>query len=141
MTRRGRSHTPSTRQPNESTFQTHVIQVARLNGFRANREDPLQPPLDLIMHIHDSRKSQGVGFPDLCLVRPAKIDEEGEIVAPARLIFAELKSSKGRIQPEQQLWLSALKTLGPPVEVFLWRPEDFEDIKRILGGTDNRLFV
>lgn len=118
----------------ERVFQAHVIQTARLNGFRVAREDPLQPPLDLIMHIHDSRKSQGVGFPDLVLCRPGA-DKE-----PGRLILAELKSEKGRLRPEQKLWLSALKTC-PGVEVYVWKPSQMDEVVQVLGGYDSRLFA
>lgn len=124
----------------EKVFQAHVIQVARLNGFRAPMEDPLQPPLDLILHIFDSRKSQGVGFPDLVFCKPGEVNEEGETISPGRLILSELKSEKGRLRPEQKLWLKALKTV-PGTEVYVWRPSDFEDIKQILGGADNQLFL
>ena len=75
-------------------------------------------------HTHDSRRSPG-GFPDLVLVRGGK------------LIFAELKSEKGRVSAAQKVWLAALKVVadlpGSPVEVWLWRPSDWHDIVRRLS--------
>lgn len=63
--------------------------------------------------IHSPR-----GFPDLVLVRPP------------RIIFAELKSSGRNPTPAQQEWLDALRRCG--LEVYLWRPEDWDDIVKIL---------
>jgi hypothetical protein len=66
--------------------------------------------------IHSPR-----GFPDLVLANPEK----------QRVIFAELKSEKGKVTPEQQEWLDVLKQCG--AEVFVWHPEDFEEIVRLLA--------
>lgn len=67
------------------------------------------------------------GFPDLCLVRPP------------RLIFAELKSEKGKTSPDQDLWLADLRAASPDghdgtqfFEVYLWRPHDIVKIAEIL---------
>jgi hypothetical protein len=49
------------------------------------------------------------GFPDCCMVR-------GD-----RLIFAELKSARGRTTEAQLAWLLDLKRTG--AETFVWRPE------------------
>jgi hypothetical protein len=57
------------------------------------------------------------GFPDLVLVRE-------------RVIFAELKTEKGKVTPNQQEWLDALKQANQ--EVYLWRPSDFDEIAGIL---------
>lgn len=67
----------------------------------------------LYYHTRDSRGSDP-GFPDCCLVR-------GE-----RLIFAELKSTKGRTSPAQAEWLERLRGCG--IEVYLWRPADLDEI-------------
>lgn len=64
-------------------------------------------------------QAQGKGFPDLCLVRDK------------RLIFAELKSSKGKVSPEQYDWLEALGKAGG-IEVYTWRPTDRTLIEEIL---------
>jgi len=63
-------------------------------------------------------QADGVGFPDLCLVREQ------------RIIFAELKSAKGKVSDEQFIWLENLgKTKA---EVYIWRPVDREEIEEIL---------
>jgi len=48
-----------------------------------------------------------------------------------RLIFAELKSSKGKLTPTQEQWLEALKETG--VEAYVWRPADYDEAVTILA--------
>lgn len=92
----------------EAELQASVIDLARRTGW-------------LYMHITDSRKSAAVGFPDLVLAHPRT----------GRLLFIELKSSKGRLRPEQADWLSALALRH---EAHLWRPEHWHDgtVQRVL---------
>ena len=59
------------------------------------------------------------GFVDVVMVR-------GD-----RLIFAELKSEKGKLTPYQQEWVDTLRDTG--AEVFVWRPSDFNHIVEILS--------
>jgi hypothetical protein len=60
------------------------------------------------------------GLPDLILCRPP------------RLVFAELKSARGRVSPQQQAWLNALSQCAG-VEVYLWRPDDWQTIVHTLA--------
>lgn len=85
----------------EAELQTNVRKVARLGGF-------------LIYHTNDSRRSDK-GFPDLVFVHPMT----------GRTVYAELKSAKGRIRPEQQQWIDALARGGH--EIHVWRPEHWHD--------------
>lgn len=79
----------------------------------------------LAYHTYDSRRS-AAGFPDLVLVRGP------------RLICAELKKQNGRVTPDQEKWLDALRVLhgawndplqgrGIVFEVHVWRPSDWLD--------------
>lgn len=77
----------------------------------------------LAYHTHDSRRS-AQGFPDLVMVR-------GD-----RLIFAELKSERGKLSPAQVAWLDALgevEVADPSgVTVYEWRPRDWPAIEVVL---------
>ena len=88
----------------EKQFEGQVKDLAKLYGWK---------------YYHTWRSIHSpAGFPDCVLVRPP------------RLIFAELKSEKGKVSPAQQEWLTILKDI-PNIEVFLWRAED-ETIEEIL---------
>ena len=117
----------------EKVLMAHVIQLLRVNGFRIPREDPLSPPLDLFMHIFDSRKSAGVGFPDLNAVHPDRLE----------LWYIETKTEKGRLTPEQKLWKRVLEAVeiasGGRVKYRLVRPSTLKALAEELGGYDPRL--
>lgn len=66
----------------------------------------------LTYHTHDSRRSNP-GFPDLVLLNARS----------GRLIFVELKAQSGRVRPEQETWINALRAGGHTAE--LWRPADW----------------
>jgi hypothetical protein len=89
----------------EKAFMALVIRYSQLRGW-------------LCFHTYDSRRSQP-GFPDLVLV------------GHERLIFAELKSEKGRLRKEQKAWLAELEKTDS-TEVYVWRPSDFESVTQIL---------
>jgi hypothetical protein len=69
-------------------------------------------------HTHDSRRSPA-GFPDLVLVRE-------------RLVFAELKTDKGRLSTNQLCWQNLLNHAG--AEVYVWRPRDLDAVRTTLGA-------
>ena len=92
----------------ERQLQDAIIELAKLLGWR-------------IAHFRPAMTREGwrtavqghVGFPDLVLLRPP------------RLIFAELKSKKGRVDFEQATWLNGLNEVKG-VEQYCWRPADWE---------------
>jgi len=92
----------------EKEFLQQVRDLAKLCGW-------------LTYHTYDSRRSPE-GFPDLVLVRGNQI------------VFAELKSEKGSVRPEQRMWLDALEKVCN-VEVYLWRPHNWDEIVERLGGS------
>lgn len=61
-------------------------------------------------------QGDGKGWPDLSMVRGG---------SSPRLLFAELKSDTGRLDPEQVEWLAALEDSG--CETYVWRPIDFNN--------------
>ena len=78
-------------------FQPEVIKLAKLCGWRR------------ILHIRDSRKSEGEGFPDLLMIK------DGELIA------AELKVGANTSTPEQRYWLEAFDGVVGATAV-VWRP-------------------
>jgi len=55
----------------------------------------------------------GVGFPDLVLVRD-------------RVIVAELKSGDGRVSSQQRAWLEWFAAAG--IEAYVWRDDDYDAV-------------
>lgn len=101
----------------EQAFLHRIIDLAKLRRYR-------------IVHFRPAMTARGAwvtrmdgdaGFPDLVLLRPP------------RLIFAEVKRSlKGRqTTPEQAIWLAQLGAV-PGVESYLWTPEGWDDIVKLL---------
>ena len=97
----------------EEQFQQQVIDLATLRGWRH-------------YHTHDSRRS-AEGFPDLVLARPSTLQGGFD----GRIIFAEMKAQKGRPNVEQRAWLTLLADTGK-VEVYVWRPSDWQRIVEVL---------
>lgn len=99
----------------EAEFTRQVIQYARLHGWRCahfrpgRTKDGWRTPV----------QGDGKGFPDLFLVRNG------------RAVAAELKAGRGKLTVEQTQWLAALE--ASPVETFVWRPEVWAEIERVLG--------
>ena len=113
----------------EKEFQAAVIEYAHLNGW-------------MVAHFRPGMMKSGrwvtpmigdPGFPDLVMTRYD------------RLVFAELKSEKGRISEAQQAWRECLDKVAEasvdpsswsvrdnPVEYFLWRPSDWDEIEQTL---------
>jgi len=98
----------------ERIFTAQIIQLCKAFGWR-------------VAHFRPGMTKRGrwktamsgdIGFPDLVMARPP------------RLIFAELKSAKGRISPEQAIWLEYVGRCN--VEKYEWRPAMINEIERIL---------
>jgi VRR-NUC domain len=84
----------------EKELQAAVVELARRLGY-------------LVYHPYDSRRS-APGYPDLTCVHPRS----------GALLWAELKSTTGRLTPDQEAWLRALALRSA---VFVWRPADWRD--------------
>jgi len=84
---------------NEGEFQAEIIQVARLMRL-------------VTYHTHDSRRSDS-GFPDLV------------IVGRTGVLFRELKTDTGKVTPDQEFFIAALKLAGQDAGV--WRPTQWPD--------------
>lgn len=97
---------PATLAMTEVAWQRMVCDLAELRGWRWH-------------HQHYSKRSPA-GWPDLVLVRGP------------RLVAAELKSERGRVRPEQRVWLDALAVV-PGVETYLWRPSAWATVQSVLA--------
>lgn len=78
------------------------------------------------LHIPQSaykRRASGLipGWPDLVLLHERR----------SRVVFAELKTRRGVILPDQRVILGILARAG--LEVALWRPGDIASVIRTLG--------
>jgi hypothetical protein len=91
----------------EREFMAQVSRLARVLGYEV-----FHPWLS----IHSER-----GYPDLTIWKPG------------RFILAELKTDKGKMSPSQVEKLDSLKGCGK-VEVFVWRPADWDNIVKLLEG-------
>lgn len=89
----------------EKQFEAQIKEIAKLFDWR---------------YYHTWRSIHSpAGYPDVCMVRLS------------RIIYAELKSEKGKVSQKQQEWLDDLLATGK-VEVYLWKPSQFEEIVEIL---------
>ena len=93
------------RKVSEAQLQSSIIEAAGYGGW---------------LHFHVSRSDLGratPGFPDLVLVHPTRKE----------LLFVELKSSKGKLRPEQVVWIDALKDVEF-ISVGVIRPADADEL-------------
>lgn len=89
----------------EADLQTLIVDVAEQYGW-------------LVFHDNDSRRNNA-GFPDLVLVKPP------------RVVFIELKSDKGTLRPEQQVWMGRLLECDTIASAVV-RPEHLELVTNYL---------
>ena len=95
----------------EDDFKRAVIELAQLNGW-------------LVHHARPAMNRRGAwatwqeghnGYPDLTLARKG------------RVIFAELKSEKGKASDAQLGWLVSLPN------GYVWKPSDWDSIVKLLA--------
>lgn len=91
----------------EARFQADIIDLFTRTGWKHH-------------HAHDSRRSVP-GLPDLLLVHR----KHG-------IVFAELKTDRGRTTPEQDAWIEALnvasRAQGGGTCAVVWRPASWDKI-------------
>ena len=99
----------------EADFQSRVIELARLCGWRVCHYRPAYHAGQWRTHLTGHK-----GCPDLILARSGCV------------LLCELKTDTGRVTPEQHSWLASL---GPHAR--LWRPRDWRDIVRELTAKED----
>lgn len=88
----------------EKAWMQQVIELAKTLGWR-------------VYHPWLSVRSEP-GFPDLTLLRE-------------RIVFAELKTDRGRVGIAQQEWREALRAAGG--EAYIWRPSMWDEVVAVLS--------
>ena len=101
----------------ETEHQNQIIDLAHLYGWKVAHFRPAWSRDG--KRCMTAVQADGTGWPDLTLVKGS------------RLIFAEVKSDKGKVSSAQAGWLTDLKMTGH-AEVYLWRPEDWSEIQEVL---------
>jgi hypothetical protein len=99
----------------EAAFQQQVITLARTMGWMIQHTKPAQVNGKWLTPV-----AGDVGFPDLVLSHRTK-----------GLVFAELKTEKGRLAPAQKEWRDCLQGAG--AEWHLWRPDDLMEVMKRLS--------
>ena len=95
----------------EAIFQDKVMHIAKMNGWHIHHASPHK--------VGKTWRSDGNGTPDLILAHPTR-----------GLIFAELKTERGKMSTSQKLWALAI---SPWAEYYLWRPNQLDLIATRLG--------
>ena len=122
----------------EDDFKDNVIDLAHMLGWRVAHFRPAQTK-----HGWRTPMQGDKGFPDLVLAKRG------------RVVFAELKSRTGKPSEDQRDWLGELSATDPEswrvvmtgatsghrgpmnVEVYVWRPDDIDQIGKVLGPNDS----
>ena len=118
---------PVDRKQEEEELLNQVIVLARTLGWKVAH---FRPGLTQSGNWRTQCQADAKGFPDLVLVRTARGGHE-----PA-VIYAELKSEKGKLSDDQFAWLSDLAQAGQTT--YVWRPSDMPEIERILRSNRRR---
>lgn len=100
----------------EKEFTAQVLQLAKLCGWKSAHFRPAQT----VRGWRTPVQGEGVGFPDLILIRGAAC------------LAVELKADDGKLASEQAAWLLAFSRAGVPAVV--WRPRNWDHILKVLNA-------
>jgi hypothetical protein len=101
---------------NEAQWQAQVVQLAHTFGWLVQHTRPAKVGDKWMTPI-----TGDVGFPDLVLAHPQR-----------GVLFAELKTARGRLSGAQKDWAQVLGAGG--AECHLWRPDDLLAVMKRLKG-------
>jgi hypothetical protein len=103
----------------ERAFERQIIAYAELRGWRVFKDRATNMPRSCKVCKAPIRTARNAaGLPDLILVRRP------------RVVWAELKSERGKLSDEQRAWLMDLAACEQ--EVYIWRPSEWKDLERVL---------
>lgn len=102
-------------QISEKDFTAQVIALLRWYKWRCAH---FRPGMTKRGRWVTAVSGDGVGFPDIFALRPN------------RRLMAELKTSKGKTTPEQEVWLEWARSAD--IEAYIWRPQNIDEIEVIL---------
>ena len=103
----------------EAGFQRRVIDYALLRGWLCYHSRPVRVRRASGAEYWTTPMTGSPGFPDLVFARNGVV------------FFAELKDAKGKLSAAQLAWQDAINGEGSG-RAIVWRPQDFNDIMRIL---------
>jgi hypothetical protein len=96
-------------------FVRHVLEIAKLFGWTSAHFRPAQTSHGWVTPV----QGDGKGFPDVVLAKPGR-----------RTLWVEVKSTKDKLRPEQEMWRDVLLAAGEDWR--LWYTTDFDTAAEIL---------
>lgn len=102
----------------ETAFASQVEDLLDMFGWKWMH---IRPSIMQSGKWASSMNKGGKGWLDYLALRP-----------PNRILVAELKDDYSKRTPEQIEWWTAWEFY--PVELYLWRPKDIEEVMKILEG-------
>ena len=106
----------------ERDLKNQIIAFARSHGWLVHHDLPSQRA-----NGSWATTNQGdSGYPDLVLVHPGNTAKE----QPGTIVYAELKTARGKLSAAQEQWLDALTAAGQRAVV--WRPQDLKQVFDLL---------
>lgn len=112
----------------ERSFQAQVIRAAELLGWRV-RHDSATNQRQTCASCHAMLRCASCGT-EPRIIRNAAGMLDLLLIRRPRVVWAELKSDRGKLTDEQLTMLTELRASGQ--EAYLWKPKDWPTIERIL---------
>lgn len=106
----------------ENAFEAQVLQYAHLMGWIGAH---FRPARTKVGEWRTPVAGDAEGYPDWTFVRE-------------RVLWAELKGSRGELTAEEYFWLLALIDAGQ--EVYLWYPDDWDEIKEVMAKPGMKVY-
>lgn len=101
---------------NESEFQLQVIELLQWHGWLVAHFRPARVVQGGVETWRTAVQADGKGYPDITAARAG------------HRLFAELKYTGRRMSSEQERWLGELGPSDERTTVWLWFPEDWQEI-------------